>query len=222
RRRSRWCANGSSGISARRVGSRTRPKAPVRSAAFWGPFRRCSPAPRNLPISLMLRPGTASCWPPKPLPRSVGPRRGAIAGPLLRCGSSLHCSPSSPLSSSLAPAARTAYNDCIAIIVVCAMGSLTVRNVGNDVKQRLRMRAARHGRSMEEEIRHILADADAGRTPVTAPAVAGSIQNRSTRTIPDVTGEHHATLATHRILLVIGGGIAAYKSLDLIRRLRER
>ncbi|PIK72643.1 bifunctional phosphopantothenoylcysteine decarboxylase/phosphopantothenate synthase, partial [Methylobacterium frigidaeris] len=25
-----------------------------------------------------------------------------------------------------------------------------------------------------------------------------------------------------RILLVIGGGIAAYKSLDLIRRLRER
>src|ERR671916_301035 len=30
------------------------------------------------------------------------------------------------------------------------------------------------------------------------------------------------TLANKRILLVIGGGIAAYKSLDLIRRLRER
>ena len=30
------------------------------------------------------------------------------------------------------------------------------------------------------------------------------------------------TLASRRILLVIGGGIAAYKSLDLIRRLRER
>src|SRR5919206_2312334 len=29
-------------------------------------------------------------------------------------------------------------------------------------------------------------------------------------------------LANRRILLVIGGGIAAYKSLDLIRRLRER
>ena len=28
--------------------------------------------------------------------------------------------------------------------------------------------------------------------------------------------------AQPRILLVIGGGIAAYKSLDLIRRLRER
>jgi phosphopantothenoylcysteine decarboxylase/phosphopantothenate--cysteine ligase len=31
-----------------------------------------------------------------------------------------------------------------------------------------------------------------------------------------------ATLSAKRILLVIGGGIAAYKSLDLIRRLRER
>src|SRR5918997_5141848 len=30
------------------------------------------------------------------------------------------------------------------------------------------------------------------------------------------------TLSSTRILLVIGGGIAAYKSLDLIRRLRER
>ena len=30
------------------------------------------------------------------------------------------------------------------------------------------------------------------------------------------------TLASRRILLIVGGGIAAYKSLDLIRRLRER
>src|SRR6478672_4178969 len=30
------------------------------------------------------------------------------------------------------------------------------------------------------------------------------------------------TLQGRRILLIIGGGIAAYKSLDLIRRLRER
>jgi len=101
------------------------------------------------------------------------------------------------------------------------MGSLTVRNVGNDVKQRLRMRAARHGRSMEEEIRHILADADAGQAPVTGPAVGASIQNISTRAPPDVADEHRAAL-TMRILLVIGGGIAAYKSLELIRRLRER
>src|ERR687884_1840684 len=30
------------------------------------------------------------------------------------------------------------------------------------------------------------------------------------------------SLAGRRVLLIIGGGIAAYKSLDLIRRLRER
>src|SRR6201988_4261294 len=30
------------------------------------------------------------------------------------------------------------------------------------------------------------------------------------------------TLSDKRILLIVGGGIAAYKSLDLIRRLRER
>ncbi|MGB8526158.1 MAG: flavoprotein, partial [Rhodoplanes sp.] len=30
------------------------------------------------------------------------------------------------------------------------------------------------------------------------------------------------TLPSKRILLIISGGIAAYKSLDLIRRLRER
>ena len=30
------------------------------------------------------------------------------------------------------------------------------------------------------------------------------------------------TLANRRILLVVGGGIAAYKALDLVRRLRER
>ncbi len=30
------------------------------------------------------------------------------------------------------------------------------------------------------------------------------------------------SLDNKRILLIIGGGIAAYKSLDLIRRLRER
>ena len=39
------------------------------------------------------------------------------------------------------------------------MASITVRNLDDDVKTRLRMRAARHGRSMEEEARLILAEA---------------------------------------------------------------
>jgi antitoxin FitA len=39
------------------------------------------------------------------------------------------------------------------------MAQFIVRNLENDVKMRLKRRAARHGRSMEEEARHILRDA---------------------------------------------------------------
>ena len=36
------------------------------------------------------------------------------------------------------------------------MSTLTVRNIDDDLKQRLRLEAARHGHSMEEEVRRIL------------------------------------------------------------------
>ena len=36
------------------------------------------------------------------------------------------------------------------------MASITIRNLDDDVKRRLRLRAAGHGRSMEEEAREIL------------------------------------------------------------------
>jgi plasmid stability protein len=39
------------------------------------------------------------------------------------------------------------------------MAQFTVRNLEDDVKTRLKRRAARHRRSMEEEVRHILRDA---------------------------------------------------------------
>ena len=39
------------------------------------------------------------------------------------------------------------------------MASITIRNLEDDVKTRLRKRAAGHGRSMEEEARLILAEA---------------------------------------------------------------
>ena len=39
------------------------------------------------------------------------------------------------------------------------MAQFIVRNLEDDVKTRLKRRAAQHGRSMEEEIRHILRDA---------------------------------------------------------------
>lgn len=36
------------------------------------------------------------------------------------------------------------------------MASITIRNLEDEIKQRLRVRAAEHGRSMEEEARDIL------------------------------------------------------------------
>lgn len=39
------------------------------------------------------------------------------------------------------------------------MGTLTIRNVDDDVHARLRERAARHGRSVEAEVRGILSEA---------------------------------------------------------------
>ncbi len=89
------------------------------------------------------------------------------------------------------------------------MASLTVRQLDEALKQQLRLRAARNGRSVEDEVRSILREA-AGETETppkpAAPAAAAS-----------------ATATTQpRVLLIIGGGIAAYKSLDLIRRLKER
>jgi len=42
------------------------------------------------------------------------------------------------------------------------MTTLTIRNVDASVKERLRVRAARNGRSMEAELRQILSDAVGG------------------------------------------------------------
>lgn len=39
------------------------------------------------------------------------------------------------------------------------MASITIRSLDDEVKRRLRIRAAEHGRSMEEEVREILRQA---------------------------------------------------------------
>lgn len=93
-----------------------------------------------------------------------------------------------------------------------ATGMLTVRRLDADIKKRLRRRAGENERSMEEEARAILAAAvgpagkRAGPAPEAKPVAASSASE---------------TVGT-TVLIIIGGGIAAYKSLDLIRRLRER
>ena len=54
------------------------------------------------------------------------------------------------------------------------MASITIRNLDNDVKTRLRIRAARHGRSTEEEARLILAQA-VDREPVPAKGLGTAL-----------------------------------------------
>ena len=46
-----------------------------------------------------------------------------------------------------------------------SMAMLTIRNLEDEVKGRLRVRAAKHGCSMEEEARQILRQALTGKTP---------------------------------------------------------
>jgi phosphopantothenoylcysteine decarboxylase/phosphopantothenate--cysteine ligase len=96
------------------------------------------------------------------------------------------------------------------------MASITIRQLDDDLKQRLRLRAVRNGRSMEDEARTILRqvaalESEAARQGA-APAGGAAERARLDR-IP--------APGTRRVLLIIGGGIAAYKSLDLIRRLKE-
>src|SRR5437588_12563749 len=98
------------------------------------------------------------------------------------------------------------------------MASITIRQLDEALKKRLRLRAAGNGRSMEDEVRTILRGA------------AGGKDAHSNRAAPDRHGaaphlvtEPRARAAAaeptpggRRILLIIGGGIAAYQSLDLI------
>ena len=97
------------------------------------------------------------------------------------------------------------------------MASLTVRQLDDRLKKLLRLRAAKSGRSVEDEVRTILREAaeDAGRAVLDAfePPAAKSRARTPRAPLP---------ADTRRVLLIIGGGIAAYKSLDLIRRLKER
>jgi phosphopantothenoylcysteine decarboxylase/phosphopantothenate--cysteine ligase len=100
------------------------------------------------------------------------------------------------------------------------MASLTVRQLDERLKKLLRLRAARSGRSVEDEVRTILRDAaeETGHEAlnlIEPPSPRQRPAARSTRSTP-------VPADTKRVLLIIGGGIAAYKSLDLIRRLKER
>lgn len=93
------------------------------------------------------------------------------------------------------------------------MASITIRNLSDEAKQRLKLDAVKNNRSMEEEARFRLSEK--GGREETAPVLPAPLQ--ATNNLFDMQ-----SLQSKHILLIIGGGIAAYKSLDLIRRLKER
>jgi phosphopantothenoylcysteine decarboxylase/phosphopantothenate--cysteine ligase len=111
------------------------------------------------------------------------------------------------------------------------MASITIRQLDEGLKRRLRLRAARNGRSMEDEARTILRAAAAlddqaqpGESQRPGPTPLLRREPKRREATADATSHAPANGhagRTQRILLIIGGGIAAYKALDLIRRLKE-
>ena len=96
------------------------------------------------------------------------------------------------------------------------MASLTIRKLDDAIRDELRLRAARNGRSVEDEVRVILREASQDRPSAAHRAAALRCAAPQPRTGPP------APTGQARVTLIIGGGIAAYKALDLIRRLKER
>jgi phosphopantothenoylcysteine decarboxylase/phosphopantothenate--cysteine ligase len=94
------------------------------------------------------------------------------------------------------------------------MASLTIRKLDDTIRDELRLRAARNGRSVEDEVRTILREASQpGRSLAASHDVPADAAPRHR---PEADPDQP------RVTLIIGGGIAAYKALDLIRRLKER
>src|SRR3978361_1706793 len=95
------------------------------------------------------------------------------------------------------------------------MASLTIRKLDDAIRDELRLRAARNGRSVEDEVRVILREASKNRPGfATTPSQTAKIAR----------DEPHRLVSARQlcVTLIIGGGIAAYKALDLIRRLKDR
>jgi phosphopantothenoylcysteine decarboxylase/phosphopantothenate--cysteine ligase len=106
------------------------------------------------------------------------------------------------------------------------MANLTIRKLDDALKAELRQRAAGNGRSMEDEVRVILRDACHNRhgfaatppQPFRPPAGPGENDANP----GDGEGFRSVPAPAARLTLIVGGGIAAYKAMDLIRRLKER
>ncbi|MDD9333056.1 MAG: flavoprotein, partial [Bartonella sp.] len=86
------------------------------------------------------------------------------------------------------------------------MTNITLRNVSLEIQEFLRVRATQNGISIEEETLRLLNNL--AKTSIISQQKVSTVEQKS--------------LKSKSILLIIGGSIAAYKALDLIRRLQER
>jgi phosphopantothenoylcysteine decarboxylase/phosphopantothenate--cysteine ligase len=85
------------------------------------------------------------------------------------------------------------------------MASLTIRKLDDAIRDELRLRAARSGRSVEDEVRVILRDVAQNSSPL--PAAAPQAVARR----PTAHPVHGAavTVTLPRVTLIIGGGIGS-------------
>jgi phosphopantothenoylcysteine decarboxylase/phosphopantothenate--cysteine ligase len=95
------------------------------------------------------------------------------------------------------------------------MANLSIRKLDAGIHDELRLRAARNGRSVEDEVRVILREAAQHDGPAPSAQALPPAADRAQGSAEAATGQP-------RVTLIIGGGIAAFKSLELIRRLKER
>lgn len=103
------------------------------------------------------------------------------------------------------------------------MANLTIRKLDDVLKAELRQRAAANGRSMEDEVRVILRDACHRRLGFAEPpSVDPSVPSVPTPEDPPEGARAQPQQGGARVTLIVGGGIAAYKAMDLIRRLKDR
>ncbi len=107
------------------------------------------------------------------------------------------------------------------------LASLTVRRLDARLKHQLRVRAAANGRSMEDEVRAILRSATGSAVAAKFAAdrptdLSGPEGRERAADLREAREQTRVVSGRWRVLLIVGGGIAAYKSLDLIRRLHDR
>jgi phosphopantothenoylcysteine decarboxylase / phosphopantothenate---cysteine ligase len=111
------------------------------------------------------------------------------------------------------------------------MASLTVRHLDENVKKQLRLLAAQNGVSMEEYVRIILSGASnptltshiTTGTHISHKELDTTLQRSPSNGSPQKNASTLSqSLLKKRILLIIGGGIAAYKTPELVRNIIKR